>query len=196
MDLKESRTAVNIMRAFSGESQARNRYDISAKKASEQKLHVIEAVFKFTAKQELAHAKVFSDILKGMGGEKVEITADYPTDADDDILKLLRSAQHNEEDENTSVYPDFSAQAKSEGYDDIANKLTMVAAVERTHSERFKMFADFLEQNKLFVSDVEEEWVCLNCGHRFRGMAAPESCPVCSHPKGFFIRAKLAPYTE
>ena len=196
MELRDSKTAVNIMRAFSGESQARNRYDISAKKAGEQKLYVIEAVFKFTAKQELAHAKVFSDMLKGMGGAKVSIDADYPTDADDDILKLIRSAQQNEGGENTSVYPDFAAQAKSEGFDDIAGKLTMIAAVERTHSERFRMFADFLEQNKLFVSDVEEEWMCLNCGHRFRGMSAPESCPICSHPKGFFIRARLAPYTE
>ena len=196
MEFKESKTAINIMRAFAGEGQARNRYDISGKKAARQKLHVIEAVFSFTAKQELAHAQVFADMLKGMGGERVTIDADFPTDADDDILKLLRNAQGNEEEEGSAVYPAFAAAAREEGFDDIAGRLNMIAEVEKTHSQRFRMFADLLEQNKLFVSDVEEEWVCLNCGHSFRGQAAPEICPVCSHPKGFFIRAGLVPYTK
>ena len=93
------------------------------------------------------------------------------------------------------VYPDFAAVANQEGFTNIGAKFNQIAKIEKTHGDRFGMFADLLEQGKLFVSDVEEEWMCLNCGYVHKSSEAPKSCPVCSHPQGYFVRLKLAPFT-
>ena len=195
MELKDSKTALNLMRAFAGEGQARNRYEIAAETAGKQQLYCVEALFKFTAKQELAHAKIFFDRLKSLTGENLTVDGDYPVCVEDDPVKLLRCAADSEAHEGTVVYPDFAAVAKNEGFDEIAGKFDSIAAIENSHSQRLRTFADMLEQNKLFLSDVEEEWVCLNCGHRFRGKEVPPQCPVCSHPKGYIVRAVFEPYT-
>ncbi len=195
MDFKNSQTKTNLMRAFAGESQARNRYTIAADVAKSKNLPVIEAVFKFTAGQELEHAKIFYDLLKEMTGEKIEIEGSYPVEVFDDVLKHLNAAHHNEMDEFDPVYPDFAAVANSEGFTEIGAKFKMIAEIEKTHAERFKTFAQLMEQNKLFVSDVKEEWVCLNCGHIVNSTEAPKVCPVCNHPQGYFIRVSLSPYT-
>ena len=195
MELKNSETKINLMRAFAGESQARNRYTFAAGQAKQQKLHVIEAVFTFTANQEKEHAEIFYNHLKELSGETIQIDGGYPVDAAQDMAKLLRMAQHNEFEEFVPVYPAFGATAKEEGFAKVANSFDMISKIEQTHGERFGNLADLLEQGKLFLSDVECGWMCLNCGYVFTGKGAPEKCPVCDHDKGYFIRLSMAPYT-
>lgn len=196
VDFKDSKTKENLMRAFAGESQARNRYTIAASKAHEEKLHVIEMVFTFTAEQEKEHARIFYDHLTSLGGESITIDGSYPVDIDKDIAKLLRFAQHNEYEENDDVYVHFAETAKEEGFSRIAASFEQIAAIEKIHGDRFGMFAELLESGKLFVSDVETGWMCLNCGYVHIGKKAPDRCPVCQEDQGYFIRLKLAPFTS
>lgn len=191
----DSKTKENLMRAFAGESQARNRYTFAAQEAKKQNLHVVEAVFTFTADQEKEHAQVFYGLLKEEAGKNIEIDGAYPVDISQDIAQLLRFAEHNEYEEHDDVYKHFSETAKEEGFQRIGMIFAQIAEIEKMHGERFARLAELLEQNKLFVSDVETGWMCLNCGHTFTGKQAPEKCPVCEHDKGFFIRLELAPYT-
>lgn len=196
MEISSSKTKENLMRAFAGESQARNRYTFAAEKSADKKLYVLEALFKYTAGQERKHAQIFMGYLKSIDGETIEINGGYPVETSEDILTLLKNAAHNEAEEHDTVYAGFGETAKSEGFDTIADAFFKIAEIEKTHSERFKKFADLLENNKLFVSDVEEYWICLNCGHQFKGKNAPEICPVCKHEKGYFIRLAYSPYSN
>ena len=191
----DAKTKTNLLRAFAGECQARMRYEIAAKVAGKSGLPVLQDMLYFTANQEKEHGKIFYNFLKEMTGENITIDGSYPVDIYDDVLKLLRSAQHNEFEEFEPVYPDFAAVANQEGFTNIGAKFNQIAKIEKTHGDRFGMFADLLEQGKLFVSDVEEEWMCLNCGYVHKSSEAPKSCPVCSHPQGYFVRLKLAPFT-
>ncbi len=195
MNLSGSQTEANLMKAFAGESQARNRYDFAAQQAKKENLPVIEMIFKFTANQEQAHAKVFYDFLKEMTGKNIKIDGGYPVDIYSTTLEYLRAAQHNEFEEFDPVYPDFAKIAAKEGFQQIGMKFNDIAKIEKTHGERFSMFKELLEQNRLFVADAEEEWMCLNCGYIHKSSEAPKACPVCSHPQGYFIRLSLAPYT-
>jgi len=191
VDFSTSRTRTNLMRAFAGESQARNRYTFAAAEAKKQNLHVIEAVFSFTAGQEKEHAEVFYNQLKSLSGENIEIEGAYPVDISDSVSSLLRSAQHNEYEEHDDVYKSFADTAEEEGFVHIANLFRNIAKIEKIHGDRFKQLAELLEQEKLFVSDVSVSWVCLNCGHVVDGKSAPPVCPVCSHDQGYFIRMEL-----
>ena len=184
------------MRAFAGESQARNRYTFAALKAKEEKLHVIEAIFTFTAHQERAHAKVFYDFLKEDAGKNISIDGNYPVDIYDKVSELLRAAEHNEFQEYENDYKKFSEIAKEEGFIGISSIFNMIADVEKTHGERFGKFATLMEQGKLFISDVETQWVCLNCGYIYNGKEAPKTCPICKHDQGFFIRVELSPFKK
>lgn len=195
MDFKNSETKKNLMRAFAGESQARNRYCMAASQAKQQKLKVVELVFKFTADQEEQHARIFYKHLKECAGENIEIDGAYPVDINDDIAKLLRCAEHNEFEEYDDVYKAFAEKAKEEGFENIACSFTEIGEIEKTHGERFRKFAELLENNELFVSRVECKWMCLNCGNVFEGKEAPMSCPVCQHDRGYYIRLELAPYS-
>lgn len=190
----ESVTKDNLMRAFAGESQARNRYTFAASQAKKNGLYVISAVFAFTASQEKEHAEIFYTHLKEMAGENIFIDGGYPVDISDDMTILLKKAQHNEYEEHDEVYQAFGEKAKQEGFLEIASSFLQIAKIEKVHGDRFGKFAELLRQGKLFVSDVEEEWMCLNCGFVFRGKSAPPSCPVCHHDRGYFIRFELAPY--
>ncbi len=192
---ENSETKLNLMRAFAGESQARNRYTFAASLAKRKNLEVIQQVFLFTADQEKAHGKVFYDLLQPVCGETVHIDGGYPVDLYSDMLDVLKAAQHNEEEEHDTVYANFSKIAVQEGFDAIAHTFSMIAGVEATHAQRFRYFADLLAQDKLFVSDVETGWMCLNCGQIIHSTAAPAMCPVCKHGQGFFIRMELAPFT-
>lgn len=196
VDFKNSETKDNLMRAFAGESQARNRYTIAAAQAKKQGLQVIEAVFTFTAEQEKEHAAIFYEHLGNMGGESITVDGTYPVDINQDVAKLLRFAQHNEYEEHEDVYSNFAKKAQEEGFPNVAATFSMIGRIEKVHGDRFGMFADLLEQNKLFVSDVETLWMCLECGNIYGGTAAPEICPVCHHDKGYYIRLELAPYTR
>lgn len=193
-DFKNSETKDNLMRAFAGESQARNRYTFAAEKAKGQKLTVIEAVFQYTADQEKKHAEVFYNHLKELSGETIHIDGGYPVDISDDIAKLLRMAQHNEYEEHDIVYASFAETAQKEGFPSVASSFKMIGEIEKMHGDRFGKFAEMLEQNKLFVSDVKTGWICLNCGHVYEGETVPEKCPVCQADKGFFIRLQLSPF--
>lgn len=195
VDFKDSKTKENLMRAFAGESQARNRYTIAAAQAHREKLHVVEAVFRFTAEQEKEHAAVFYEHLRTASGENIHIDGAYPVDISQDVAKLLRFAQHNEYEEHDDVYLHFSEKAKEEGFPQIAGSFQMIAGIEKIHGDRFGLLADFLESGKLFVSDVETAWMCLKCGFIYRGTSVPAECPVCHADRGFFIRLELAPYS-
>lgn len=196
MNLKDSETVKNLMRAFAGESQARNRYTLAAQKAQKEGLPVISYAFLFTAGQEKEHAEIFYDYLAERKGQTIQIDGGYPVDPYDRSLDLLKAARHNEYEEYQDVYQQFGRIAKEEGFEAIANSFFKIADIEKTHGDRFQMFADYLEQNRLFISDVDTGWMCLNCGYVFRGTKAPGQCPVCRHEQGYFIRLELAPYIQ
>lgn len=195
VNFNQSRTKENLMRAFAGESQARNRYTIAAEQAHDQKLYVVEQVFRFTADQERAHGKVFYELLKDLSGENIEIDGSYPVDISESFEDLLRMAEHNENEEHDNVYKEFEEIAKEEGFHDIARIFFMIARIEKTHAKRYAAFAKWLEDNRLFVSDIATSWMCINCGFEIESKNAPEICPVCGKEKGFFIRMTLAPYS-
>lgn len=194
MDFKDSETKDNLMRAFAGESQARNRYTFAAGQAKKENLYVVSAVFRYTADQEKEHAQVFYNHLKELSGDTIHVNGGYPVDLADDVAKLLRMAQHNEYEEHDPVYKAFGDKAKAEGFLHVASSFYQIAEIEKIHGDRFGRLAELLEQNKLFVSDVKTAWMCLNCGFVFEGERVPEKCPVCNHDKGYFIRFELSPY--
>ncbi|MDK2563022.1 rubrerythrin family protein [Romboutsia sedimentorum] len=192
--LKDSKTKLNLMRAFAGESQARNRYTFGASQAKNKKLALIEQAFIYTADQEKAHAKVFYDHLKELSGETIHIDGGYPVEIYDDIIQTLRAAQQDEYKEWEEVYKSFANTAKEEGFVSVANSFEKIAEIEKTHGDRFGDFAQKLESNMLFKSVEEEQWICLNCGHIHSGKEAPNNCPVCSHPQGYFILYSKSPF--
>ncbi len=194
-NFKDSKTKENLMRAFAGESQARNRYSFAAEAAAAQENYVVEAVFKFTSDQECEHAKVFYNLLGELSGENIEIDGSYPVDISNSLCDLLDAATHNENEEFECVYREFGEVAQQEGFMEVAAKFRQIGEIERTHADRFALIAQLLREDKLFVSDVECEWMCLNCGNIVNLKAAPPVCPVCNHPRGYFIRIEFAPYT-
>ena len=196
MELKESVTRENLLRAFAGESQARNRYTFAASAMKKKDLEVLQLVFLYTAGQEKEHAEVFYDHLKQAGCANIDITAGYPVDCTEEPLELLKLAAEHEMDEYESAYPAFGDQAEKEGFPAIAAAFRQIAEVEKTHAQRFQLFARQLREGKLFVDDVETGWICLNCGHIHHGKQAPEKCPVCRHSQGYFIRLELSPYEK
>lgn len=194
MELKQSETLSNLMRAFAGESQARNRYTFSASAAKAEKLHVIECVFRFTADQEKEHAQIFMNHMKELNGTTQLVDGTYPVETTKNVLELLRFAQHNEYEEHQPVYPAFAETARKEGFPEIASSFEQIAKIEKTHGDRFGRFADMLEQGKLFVAEAETKWMCLNCGYVHTGDRVPPVCPVCQHDQGYFVRLTLAPW--
>ena len=196
MKFNESITKDNLMKAFAGESQARNRYTFAASTAKKNGMHVVSVVFGFTANQEKEHAEIFYNHLKEMAGETIAIDGTYPVDITQSVIELLRFAEHNEMEEYGDVYKHFADVAAQEGFPKVAADFKMIGEIEKIHGDRFAYFAELLEQNKLFVSDVECKWMCLNCGNVIEATQVPEKCPVCDHDKGYFIRLELAPYTQ
>lgn len=189
-----SQTRENLMRAFAGESQARNRYTIAAGIAHKSGLEVIQGLFLFTADQEKAHAKQFYRQLHDLGGQTVRVDGTYPVDLYADLLDYLRAAQHNEYGEWEHDYANFARTAMEEGFPLVGKLFENIANVEKIHGDRFGRYADMLEQGQLFASDTKVEWMCLNCGYVVEATAAPAHCPVCRHPQGYFVRVELAPY--
>lgn len=194
VEFRSSETRENLMRAFAGESQARNRYTFGAEQARKEKQQAIAQVFLFTAEQELAHAKVFYQHLKELSGETIRIDGGYPVDLADNLAELLRMAQHNEYEEHDDVYQRFGDKAKEEGFLQVASSFYMIAEIEKRHGDRFGQLAEWIEQNKLHISDIKTGWMCLDCGHIYEGEEVPERCPVCHHDRGYFIRLELAPF--
>ena len=189
-----SQTRENLMRAFAGESQARNRYTIAAGIAHKSGLAVVQGLFLFTADQEKAHAKQFYRQLHDLGGQTIRVDGTYPVDLYADLLDYLRAAQHNEYGEWEHDYANFARTAMEEGFPLVGKLFENIANVEKIHGDRFGRYADMLERGELFASDVKVEWMCLNCGYVVESTAAPANCPVCRHPQGYFVRVELAPY--
>ena len=194
MELKNSRTMEHLMRAFAGESMARNRYIFSAAAAKKEGYPVLELLFRDTAEQEKEHAEIFYEYLRGCGCRNVEISAGYPVGEKETAAALLEYAVHNEEEEHGMIYPEFAEAAHAEGFQEIAGKFGLIAKIEHAHAERFALFLEYLRNGQLFVSETETGWVCLNCGFIASSTVAPKECPVCGHPQGWFCRMELAPY--
>ena len=195
MDFKESQTKENLMRAFAGESQARNRYTFAGETAKKQGYPMIEQVFQFTADQEKAHAEIFYNHLKELSGHTIFIDGGYPVDIYDDVITALKSAHHNEYEEYQDVYQEFAEVAKKEGFLKVAQDFKNIAEVEKVHGDRFANLVKGLENNSLYTDVQSAKWMCLNCGFIYEGTSVPENCPVCHYEKGYFIRLNTAPFT-
>lgn len=188
ISFENSNTKINLMKAFAGESQARNRYTFAASKAKKEGLSIVEKVFTFTADQEKEHAKLFYNKLKELHGQTIEITGDFPIDIYEKSLDLLKCARHNEYEEYNNVYKSFSEEAKSEGFEDISKLFAKVAEIEKVHGDRFNKFIEHIENGTLFKSDKEQRWICLNCGEIVVAKEAPKVCAVCNHNIGYQMR--------
>lgn len=194
VNFSESRTKENLMRAFAGESQARNRYTIAAERAEEGGMLTIADVFRYTADQERAHAERFYSLLKDLSGETVHIDGSYPIDQQDTLPELLRAAEHNEHEEYADVYQAFGDTAKEEGFLEAASAFYQIAEIEHVHEKRFGALADMLGSNMYYHSEQVSGWMCTNCGYIHEGQAAPKVCPVCRHEQGYFLPYAMACY--
>ncbi len=177
MELKGSKTEANLMAAFAGESQARNKYDYYASKAKKDGYEQIAAIFEETARNEKEHAKLW---FKELHNGTVPSTEENLVDA-----------ANGENYEWTSMYKEFAQTAREEGFEEIAKLFEGVGAIEKEHEERYLTLLGKVKNNLVFTSDEETIWVCRNCGHVYRGKEALEVCPVCKHPKSFMERKAL-----
>lgn len=170
-NLKGTKTEKNLEAAFAGESMARNKYDYYASKAKKDGYEQISRIFAETALNEKEHAKLWFKMLhNGIA----------------DTVTNLKDAANGENYEWTSMYAQFAKDAKAEGFDALAELFTKVAAIEKTHEERYVKLACNIEKGEVFKKDVSVVWVCSNCGHMHIGETAPNVCPVCAHPQAFF----------
>ena len=174
MELKGSRTEQNLMAAFAGESQARNKYTYFASKAKKDGYEQIAAIFEETANNEKEHAKLWFKLLEG--GE-IKSTPEN-----------LKAAAEGENYEWTDMYKEFAEVAKEEGFDHIAFLFEGVAKIEKEHEERYKKLLKNIEDELVFSNDGDAIWVCRNCGHVVVGKNAPKVCPICAHPQSYFER--------
>ena len=183
--IKGTKTEHNLLAAFAGESQARSRYTLFAKKAREEGYEQIAKVFLITAEQELSHAELFFSRLEG---GVVEIHAGYPAGVVADTITNLREAAAGEREEWSDLYSSFASTAEEEGFKDIAAMFKMVAKVETEHEQRYLRLLDRLTNDQEFASEEEEEWQCMHCGYVHKGKSAPKRCPVCGKEQGYFER--------
>lgn len=189
MEFNNSITKTNLMRAFAGESQARNRYTFYASKARKDGYIQISDIFIETANNEKEHAEIFYKILisndNNLSNAEITITGDYPVALATtlDNLSSSAAAEHNEAD---SVYPNFADVAKDEGFDDIAFVFNKIAEVEKAHERRFLKLADNVRTGTVFRKDEEVQWKCSNCGYIHSGKNAPDKCPACNHPIDYY----------
>lgn len=191
MSFKDTRTAENLMKSFAGESQARMRYEYSAKTAKKEGYEQIANIFMETALNEKEHAKVFfRHLLKnGIEGEVINITASYPvgwSETESATIKNLEFAANGENEEWTELYPMFADIAEEEGFKEIALSWRLVAKVEKEHEKRFRKLYENVKNLKVFKKEEKVFWKCLNCGYIHEGDNAPKVCPVCNHPQGYF----------
>ena len=170
MELKGSKTEANLMYAFAGESQARNKYTYFASVARKEGYEQIAAIFEETANNEKEHAKLWFKELNGLG----------------DTAENLLHAAEGENYEWTDMYATFAKEAEEEGFTVLAQKFRMVAAIEKTHEERYRKLLNNVEVQEVFKKADMQIWECRNCGHLVMGKKAPELCPVCAHPRAYF----------
>jgi len=182
-DLKGSQTEKNILTAFAGESQARNRYTYFASQAKKDGFVQIQAIFEETANQEKEHAKRLFKFLKG--GE-VEISASFPAGVIGTTLENLNASAEGENYEYTEMYPGFAKVAREEGFEDIAQVFEAIAVAEKQHEKRFSDLAANIEAGRVFKREGKVIWRCRNCGYLHEGESAPEECPACAHAQEHF----------
>jgi len=182
-DLKGSLTEKNLLAAFAGESQARNRYTYFASQAKKDDFVQIQSIFEETANQEKEHAKRFFKFLEG--GE-VEVQANFPAGVIGSTLENLKAGAAGEHYEHTEMYPGFAKTAREEGFEAIATVLEAIAVAEKQHEKRYLDLAANIEAGRVFKRDTEVVWRCRNCGYLHTGNEAPEACPACAHPKAHF----------
>ena len=181
--LSGTETEKNILKAFAGESQARNRYTYFASKAKNEGFVQIAAVFEETANQEKEHAK---RLFKFLEGGEVEITASFPAGEIGSTLDNLKAAAAGEEHEHTSMYPDFAKVARAEGFANIADVFMAIAVAEMRHEKRYRALALNIEQGRVFKREAKTSWSCRNCGYTHEGEEAPGVCPACAHKQAHF----------
>lgn len=181
--LKGSKTEKNILTAFSGESQARNRYTYFASKAKKEGYVQISAIFEETANQEKEHAE---RLFKMLEGGEVEITGAFPAGIVGTTLENLKASAGGENYEHTIMYPEFAKTAREEGFEDAAMIFEAIAVAEKQHEKRYNDLVANIEAGRVFKRDEKVTWRCRNCGYVYEGDAAPEMCPACAHEKAHF----------
>jgi rubrerythrin len=181
--LKGSKTERNLLTAFAGESQARNRYTYFASKARKEGYIQMAQIFEETANQEKEHAK---RLFKFLEGGEVEISAAFPAGVIGDTRQNLKAAAAGEHYEWTEMYPGFAKIAKDEGFEDIAEVFQAIVVAERQHEKRYLDLAGNLDKGLVFKRPKKVVWRCINCGYLHEGEEAPEACPACAHPRAYF----------
>lgn len=181
--IKGTKTEQNLLKAFAGESQAKNRYTFFAKIAKKEGYEKVAHYFLETAHNEAAHAKEF---FKRLEGGMVEITASYPAGILSNTVENLKAAAAGEQEEWEELYPVFAQIAKEEGFDEIYDLFTRISLIEMLHMERYRKLAGEVEDGSIFKKEVVTEWRCRNCGHVESGLEAPNVCSVCNHGKAHF----------
>ncbi|MBW6459951.1 MAG: rubrerythrin family protein [Bacteroidales bacterium] len=181
--VKGTLTEKNLLKAFAGESQARNRYDFYAKQARKEGLEQIAAIFEETAENERSHAKQFFKFLEG---GMLEITATYPAGIISNTLENLKAAAEGENEEWTSLYPEFARIAEEEGFKEVATAFKIIAKVEKAHEERYLKLYSNLESGMAFERNEKVVWKCRVCGYLHEGKRPPKNCPACQHSQAYF----------
>jgi len=183
MTIKGSKTEKNLLAAFAGESQARNRYTYFASAAKKEGYEQITALFLETAENEREHAKRFFKFLEG---GMAEFTATFPAGRIGTTAENLKAAAEGENEEWTKLYPGSADVAEQEGFKEVAAAFRAIAKVEVQHEKRYRKLLENVEKGKVFKKDKPAMWKCRNCGHFHEGMEAPDLCPACLHPKTYF----------
>lgn len=181
--LEGTKTEQNLLKAFAGESQARNRYEFFAKVAKKEGYEQIAEIFTVTATQEHQHAKRFFKFLEG---RDVEITATYPAGRIGTTPENLKAASMGEHEEWTELYPEFTKIAEEEGFKDVATAFKMIAKVELEHEKRYIKLLENIENDKVFEKDEQVRWMCRKCGYVHEGTKALKNCPACLHSQAYF----------
>lgn len=181
--IKGSETEKNLLKAFAGESQARNRYTYFASQAKKEGFEQISALFLETADNEKEHAKVF---FKYLEGGDLEITATYPAGKIGKTAENLFSAAEGEKAEWGMIYPEFEKIARKEGFEEVAKSFKEIAEVEEKHEARYRKLLDNVKSGKVFKKEKVVKWKCLNCGYVHEGKDAPDTCPACKHPQSYY----------
>ncbi len=181
--VKGTRTERNLLTAFAGESQARNRYTFFSSQARKEGCEQIAAIFLETADNEKEHAE---RLFKFLVGGDVEITAAFPAGIIGNTVENLKSAANGEHYENTTMYPEFAKIAEEEGFNEIAAVFRSIARAEKGHEERYVKLYENIEQGKVFRRENKVVWKCRNCGYLHEGNEPPENCPACDHPRSYY----------
>jgi rubrerythrin len=181
--VKGTKTEKNLLASFAGESQARNRYTFFASQAKKEGYEQIAAIFLETAENEKEHAKRFFKFLEG---GMVEINASYPAGVIGTTVENLKAAAGGENEEHTMIYPSFADIAEQEGFKEIAIVWRKIAEVEKHHEERYLTLMKNIQDGTVFKKKEKTKWKCRNCGYIHEGESAPEKCPTCLHPQGYF----------